>query len=85
MDAATAKKEADMSKKTSVKMGPWDVCKKVDPYNPFFLLNFSSFSTSAIRLQQIKVVQERFQEVSIIQGLSLSYADKKTKIFLSDH
>ena len=29
MDAATAKKEADMSKKTSVKMGPWDVCKKV--------------------------------------------------------
>ena len=29
MDATTAKKEADMSKKTSVKMGPWDVCKKV--------------------------------------------------------
>jgi len=29
MDSATAKKEADMSKKTSVKVGPWDVCKKV--------------------------------------------------------
>ena len=29
MDAETAKKEADMSKKTSVKVGPWDVCKKV--------------------------------------------------------
>jgi len=29
MDAATAKKEADISKKTSVKVGPWDVCKKV--------------------------------------------------------
>jgi len=29
MDAAQAKKEAEMSKKTSVKMGPWDVCKKV--------------------------------------------------------
>ena len=29
MDAATAKKEADQAKKTSVKVGPWDVCKKV--------------------------------------------------------
>ena len=29
MDADQAKKEAEMSKKTSVKMGPWDVCKKV--------------------------------------------------------
>ena len=29
MEASQAKKEAEMSKKTSVKMGPWDVCKKV--------------------------------------------------------
>jgi len=29
MEAGQAKKEAEMSKKTSVKMGPWDVCKKV--------------------------------------------------------
>ena len=29
MEAAQAKMEAQMSKKTSVKMGPWDVCKKV--------------------------------------------------------
>lgn len=29
MEADQAKKEAEMSKKTSVKMGPWDVCRKV--------------------------------------------------------
>ena len=29
MEAGQAKKEAEMSKKTSVKMGPWDVCRKV--------------------------------------------------------
>ena len=29
MEAGQAKKEAEMSKKTSIKMGPWDVCKKV--------------------------------------------------------
>ena len=29
MEADQAKKEAEMNKKTSVKMGPWDVCKKV--------------------------------------------------------
>jgi replication factor C subunit 1 len=29
MDAMQAKKEADTSKKTSVKIGPWDVCKSV--------------------------------------------------------
>ena len=29
MEAWQAKKEAEMGKKTSVKMGPWDVCKKV--------------------------------------------------------
>jgi len=29
MEAGQAKKEAENSKKTSVKMGPWDVCKKV--------------------------------------------------------
>merc|ERR1719411_1310952 len=29
MEAAEARKEAEMSKKTSIKVGPWDVCKKV--------------------------------------------------------
>ena len=29
MEADQARKEAEMSKKTSVKMGPWDVCRKV--------------------------------------------------------
>ena len=29
MEADQAKKEAAMSKKTSIKLGPWDVCKKV--------------------------------------------------------
>jgi len=29
MEAGQAKKEAEMSKKTSIKIGPWDVCKKV--------------------------------------------------------
>jgi len=29
MDAAQAKHEADVAKKTSVKIGPWDVCKSV--------------------------------------------------------
>ena len=29
MEADQAKKEAEMSKKTSIKVGPWDVCKKV--------------------------------------------------------
>ena len=29
MEASQAKKEAEMGKKTSVKIGPWDVCKKV--------------------------------------------------------
>ena len=29
MDASQAKKEAELSKKTSIKVGPWDVCKKV--------------------------------------------------------
>ena len=29
MEAGQAKKEAELSKKTSIKMGPWDVCKKV--------------------------------------------------------
>ena len=29
MEAIQAKKEAEMSKKTSVKLSPWDVCKKV--------------------------------------------------------
>ena len=29
LEAAEAKKVADVGKKTSVKMGPWDVCKKV--------------------------------------------------------
>ena len=29
MEAWQAKKEVELSKKTSVKMGPWDVCKKV--------------------------------------------------------
>lgn len=29
MDATQAKKEADTSKKTSIKIGPWDVCKSV--------------------------------------------------------
>ena len=29
MEASQAKKEAEMSKKTSVKMSPWDVCKTV--------------------------------------------------------
>ena len=29
MEAEQARREAEMSKKTSVKMGPWDVCKKV--------------------------------------------------------
>ena len=29
MEADQAKREAEMNKKTSLKMGPWDVCKKV--------------------------------------------------------
>ena len=29
MEAGQAKKEAELSKKISVKMGPWDVCRKV--------------------------------------------------------
>ena len=29
MDEAKAKVEADRSQKTSIKMGPWDVCRKV--------------------------------------------------------
>ena len=29
MEVGEAKREADMSKKTSVKMGPWEICKKV--------------------------------------------------------
>ena len=29
MEASQAKKEAELGKKTSVKIGPWDVCKKV--------------------------------------------------------
>ena len=29
MDASTAKIEAERSQKTSIKMGPWDVCRKV--------------------------------------------------------
>ena len=29
LEAADAKKQAEMSKKTSIKLGPWDVCKKV--------------------------------------------------------
>ena len=45
MDASTAKKEADMSKKTSVKMGPWDVCKKVRCKVPFRI--FTSYNDQA--------------------------------------
>ena len=29
MEASQAKKEAETAKKTSVKIGPWDVCKSV--------------------------------------------------------
>ena len=60
MEADQAKREAEQSKKTSVKVGPWDVCKKVfteeDRKNMSFIdksdLYFHDYNLSGLFVQE---------------------------------
>ena len=53
MEADQAKKEAEQSKKTSIKGGPWDVCKKVfsqEDHKTMSFIDKSIISTSQVRM-----------------------------------